>query len=145
MVAGNAVLDGADNCHRSDADGQGCRHEPVHKSFFPGISGLDLQPLSELLDPMFQIDPLPQQRADGIADDNHHRPAAFQTVGCDRHHLLHRTADAHKQDADADGLHQCLLIPGTDRLAEHKADQSAHNNTLPVTQNRLEASRRFCV
>ena len=76
IITGNAVLNGADNRHGTDADGQRGHDKGIDKFVVVCIAGFGTNPLAKLLDALFEIARFADQRADSKAHDDHNGTAA---------------------------------------------------------------------
>ena len=68
----------------------------VHKPGILTVAGFDLQPLSEFLKALFDVQQFTDQRANGKAGDDQKPVTAGDTAAVNREHALQRTADADK-------------------------------------------------
>ena len=109
IIPGQSVLNGADDGHCPDADGQGRADEGIDERLVLGVPGFDLQPLPQPLKRALNVQRFPDHCADGKAPDNQHRTAADDLSVLHREHTLHGAGNGDKQRAHTADLHQRIL------------------------------------
>ena len=133
MVAEDAVLDGADDGHRADAEQQGRGHKAL------GHAGLSVRAAEARLDGLAQAGERAveiQKRARGGAEDH----------GDDQHQrifALEHTADAGIERAERDGGHDRAGDLFRDAFPGQKTDGAAEQDGQRIDENSEHAKRSF--
>lgn len=143
VVAEDAVLDGADDGHRADADRERRGDEGADEAAVRLAFRLDLEPGAEALHPVLEIKQLAQNRADGQREDHHHGPLHRQRPAFRAQHLRKRARDAHEQHAHAHGAHQRFLQPLRDAPPAEQARESSNNDRRDIDDRPQSVHPRF--
>ena len=110
-VPGQAVLNGSDNSHSADTDGEGGGDKGVHEFVVAAVAALLPQKRPEGLGVVLQVDGLAHQGTQRQGHDHHHDPLGLQLAILDREHLAAHAAQAQQDDAQSHGAHEGLLEP----------------------------------
>ena len=106
IVSRQAIIDGTHNGHSADADGERRGNKGIDKILISGISGFDLQPLSESFEGTFNIQDLTCYGSNGETDHNQHGAAADNGSLLDGQHFLQCAGNRNEQCTDAAGFCQ---------------------------------------
>ena len=135
-VAEQAVVDGADDGHRADADRQGRGDEAVNEARVAAAACPTPQPDAEALHLILEIDGLAEQRAADEAREHAVRADEQDLpVSTDRQHLLDRPRQAEEHDGHGTGHHERLLEALRYQPPAAESQEAAADNPQHICQN----------
>ena len=103
------------------------RHKGVDEARVTGVARPPLEPFAEALKAVFDAEERPDDRPEGEAQHDQHRPSAGEQRAVDLEHPLHRPGDGDENNADAAGLVKRLLLLRPEELPGKVAYYPAGN------------------
>lgn len=131
IVPVDAVLNGAHDGHRADADRERGDHKRRGEMRIARVVRFPLQPFAQRRKPILDAQKLAHKCAEHETEHNEHGSPADDGAAVNGEHTLHRTGGADKQHADAAGLAERFLLFFLEKAPEKIAGKSA-DMTLPV-------------